>query len=199
MDWVSILTALGVRVDLVSKWAPVFERMCVPAAFSLGFAEIDDFMGQILHESGKLSLVEENLNYTTAARICAVWPKRFPTECDALPFVRKPVDLANRVYGGRMGNVTLGDGFKYRGRGLIMVTGRENYRAVGHVIGLDLEESPDMMGQPGIALLSAIAWWEGHVSDAIMGDVKKVTRAVNGGLVGLDDRIALTEQAQGLV
>ena len=195
MDWLTILTACGVRPATAERWAPVFEAEIGPNTFSAGDAEIDDFLGQVLHESAMLERVEEGLTYTTAERICPVWPRRFPTAADAQPFVRNPVGLANRVYGGRMGNTDAGDGWKYRGRGLLQVTGRINYAQVGKALGVDLLANPDLLAQPVTALRASIAWWEGNVPDSAMGDIVKVTKRVNGGTVGLQHREKVTRAA----
>jgi putative chitinase len=141
-----------------------------------------------------LSGLEEGLNYS-AERLMAVWPTRFPTLESAKPYARNGAVLANKVYGGRMGNVEPGDGFKFRGRGLLQVTGRDNYRAVGKILGIDLEKSPDLLSQPEMALRASIAWWEGNIPDELMGDIKKVTKRVNGGTVGLAHRVEVTDKA----
>lgn len=98
------------------------------------------------HETGsKLQPIEENLNYTTSARIRSVWPTRFRTTADAAPYVREPQKLANFVYGGRMGNNATGDGWKYRGRGYVQITGRSNYIKFG------MEAAPNMALVPAEA------------------------------------------------
>lgn len=194
-DWVRILVQCGVKAVTAARWADVFAAEVGAGKFSAGDAEIDDFLGQVLHESGMLERLEENLNYTRAERLCEVWPTRFKTAGDAEKFVRNPAALANKVYGGRMGNTDPGDGYRYRGRGLIQVTGRDNYAAVARATGLDLLANPDMLAQPAIALRASIAWWEGRIPDAAMGDVKRVTRLVNGGTHGLAHRKQLTEAA----
>jgi putative chitinase len=153
------------------------------------------FLGQVLHESANLTRVEELLNYTSAARLCAVWPRRFPTTASAEPYVRNPERLANLVYGKRMGNTEPGDGWRYRGRGLIQVTGRANYEAVGKAIGLDLVADPDMLKQPDIALRASLAWWSINVPSNVIGDVERITRIVNGGNAGLDERKHITALA----
>jgi putative chitinase len=140
-----------------------------------------------------LEHVEENLNYG-AQGLMKTWPSRFNAAL-AKEVERQPIRIANIVYNGRLGNNEPGDGWKYRGRGLIQVTGKDNYKAVGEAISVDLEDNPDLLAQPEYALKSAIAWWEGNVSDAIMGDTVKVSKRVNGGTIGLDHRIALTDKA----
>lgn len=197
MNWLDRLLQLEVPPDTAVYWAPVFEERCTPEKFSKGFDELDDFLGQVLHESGHLTRIEENLNYSKALRIQQVWPKRFPTPTTAIPYVNNPQKLANFVYGGRMGNVDPDDGWKYRGRGLIQVTGRDNYRALSKVLGVNVEAEPELMVRPVFALMSAIAWWEGNVPDAIMGDIVRVTKRVNGGTIGLAQREELTNKAKG--
>lgn len=188
VDWKRVLLNCGVRQKTVSAWYPAFESIVIPSNFSLGFQEIDDFVAQVLHESGMLERTVENLNYTSASRIRQVWPSRFKTDQDAQPFVRNPQGLANKVYGGRMGNRRPNDGWDYRGRGPIMVTGFENYQKLSEKLGIDLTLDPDKLALPVVGLKAAIAWWEGNVPDSVMGDVVKVTKRVNGGVVGLEHR-----------
>lgn len=176
----------------MTRWAPIFTAQVTPKTFSKGVAELPDFLGQVLHESAMLRRLVENLNYSSAERIAAVWPSRFPAPGDAEAFVRNPEGLANRVYGGRMGNIEPGDGWRYRGRGLIQITGRANYIATGRVVGMPLEKDPDLLADPAVALAASIAWWEGNIPDEVMGNVQKVTRRVNGGTAGMAHRAALT-------
>lgn len=193
-DWNAILTQLGVKPITAQNWAPIFAATIKDGTFSAGDAEIDDFLGQILHESAMLERLTENLNYS-AERLMAVWPSRFPTHAGAQLYARNPQKLAEKVYGGRLGNDEPGDGARYIGRGLLQVTGKDNYRAVGKVLGLDLVRFPDLLSSPTIALQASIAWWEGNVPDAAMGDIVKVSKRVNGGTVGLADRQKLTGEA----
>lgn len=192
--WAEILRACGVKPATASRWAPVFAAEIRSGAFSAGDAELDDFLAQILHESAMLERLEEGLSYS-AERLCAVWPGRFPTIAAAQPYARNPEALANKVYGGRLGNTQPGDGWRFRGRGLMQVTGRANYEVVGKAIGLDLAANPDLLAKPDIALRASIAWWERNVPDSVMGDVKRVTKLVNGGTHGLDDRARLAALA----
>lgn len=193
-EWNQILLASQVKPTVAAMWSIVFADVIGPDTFSQGDAEIDDFLGQVLHESSGLSRLSENLNYS-AERLCAVWPKRFPTLADAQPYARNPEALANKVYGGRMGNTQAGDGWLYRGRGPIQLTGRDNYAAVGALLGMDLINEPELMEQPEIALRATVAWWEDRIPDSFLGDVEKVSKRVNGGLIGLADREHLTELA----
>jgi len=210
-DWSRILIECGVHLTTAAKWAPVFAEQIGPDTFSAGDSELDDFLGQILKESAKLEKTEENLSYT-ATRMAQVWPGRYARVDDfgqkmkdaaglfvpndrALELHRNPEGLANATYGGRLGNVEAGDGWKFRGRGLMQVTGRYNYRLVGEALGLDLLENPDQLAQPEAALRASIAWWEGNVPDSVMGDIRKVTKIVNGADLGLAERQDLTDKA----
>lgn len=196
-DWKAVLVKCGVKPATAALWCEAFAAECQPEAFTLGVAEMDDFLGQVLHESGNLERVEEGLNYTSAERLCAIWPKRFPTPASAAPFVRNPRALANKVYGGRLGNSGPDDGWLYRGSGPIQVTGRDNFAALALATGLPLVSNPDLLRKPGReALRVCVAWWEGNVPDSVIGDIKRVRRAVNGGTIGLADTVAKTAKAQ---
>lgn len=141
------------------------------------------FLAQIAHESTGLSRVEENLNYS-AKRLTEVWPSRFPTLASAAPFANNPKALANKVYGGRMGNIGPNDGWDFRGRGLKQLTGRDNYTRYGYA------NRPDEVAQPHGAAITAVAFWSdigGNVY-ADRGDFVQLTRAINGGTTGLPDR-----------
>lgn len=120
------------------------------------------FLAQVGHESGQLRHLVENLNYSAEALV-RTWPSRF-TALNAGAYARQPEKIANRVYGGRMGNgqETSGDGWRYRGRGLIQLTGRDNYRAAAQTLGLPLLELPELLEQPEHAAQSAAWWWATH-------------------------------------
>lgn len=193
--WAQTLVALGVLEGTAVRWAPAFAESVQPGAFAKGIEEMDNFIGQILHESGMLETMEESLNYS-ALRLTQVWPKRFPTLDDAAPYAHQPVKLANKVYGGRLGNTETGDGWKYRGSGLIQLTGRANFAEMEAKTGLPLTENPDLLRVAGpTALKVSMQWWKEHVNPEIVDDILKVTRAVNGGLTGLLDRQRLTALA----
>jgi predicted chitinase len=150
------------------------------------------FMAQILHESGALTVLAESLRYTHAERIMEVWPTRFPTKEAAAPFVRNPRALANRVYGGRMGNTDPADGWRYIGRGLLQITGREAYTRYGNILRIALAASPDLAFSADWALAVAAVEWQasGCNQAADADDLDRVTRLVNGGDVGAGDRRA---------
>jgi putative chitinase len=143
------------------------------------------------HETGaKMQPVAENLNYSSAARIAQVWPTRFRTAADATPYVRNPQALANKVYGGRMGNDIGGDGWKYRGRGHVQITGKENYERAGKAVGLDLVGDPDRALDPVVSAEILYAgmmagWFTGtKLSDFRGGageyDATNARRIING-------------------
>lgn len=153
------------------------------------------FLAQCGHESGGFRLTKENLNYS-AKGLNGIFKKYFPTLESALPYERKPEKIANKVYGGRMGNgpEASGDGAKFCGRGFIQLTGRDNYTAFGKSIGEDVTANPQLVAEK-YALLSA-AWFfnknklhimaDGGATDAV---VTSITKRVNGGTIGLPDRI----------
>jgi putative chitinase len=114
------------------------------------------FLSTALEESGGLRLLVENLNYS-AERAAEVWPSRFPTAAAAAPFAHNPPALADKVYGGRMGNTAPGDGWKFRGRGLIQITGHDNYAALAKETGLPFVDRPDLVNDPAHLLECAVA------------------------------------------
>ncbi|HXG71338.1 MAG TPA: glycoside hydrolase family 19 protein [Gemmatimonadaceae bacterium] len=161
------------------------------------------FLAQVLHETAGLTALVENLNYR-AERIRVVWPNRFPTAADAEPFSRNPVGLANKVYGRRMGNTGPNDGWRYIGRGLLPITGRGNYTRVGAALGIDLVGHPYLAASDQHMLAIACEIWRTfgcHVyADA--DDLSKVTRAINGGTIGLAERrtwLGKTKAALGVM
>lgn len=152
------------------------------------------FLAQILHESGGLTIEHEDMRYS-AARICKVWPSRFSSVSAAQPFAHNPEKLANKVYGGRLGNDQPGDGWLYRGRGLVQITGRESYRNMGRALGLELESNPELAIDPEAAVRIAIQTWVQKKNDrtlmnrlADVNDIEAITRLINGGLTNIEDR-----------
>jgi putative chitinase len=157
------------------------------------------FLAQVLHETGGLRVIVESLYYR-AERLVEVWPNRFPTVTEAAPFVGNPRALANEVYGGRMGNVAPDDGWRYIGRGLLQITGREHYARVGQALGIDLVGHPYLAAAPEHALAIALEIWRHSdcMSHADADDVVKVTVAINGGKNGLKDRRAWLAKTKAL-
>ena len=154
------------------------------------------FIGQCSYESANFTNLQENLNYS-AQRLMQVWPSRFPYIIAAEPYAHNPEKLANFVYAGRMGNLEDGDGYTYRGRGLIQITGREMYAKCGNALGIDLIDNPDLLLTPEYATLSAAWFWNKHGLNTL-ADVQEygtMTRRINGGITGLDDRIVKITKA----
>ena len=161
-------------------------------------------LGQAAHESGNFMISEENLYYR-AETMCRVWPSRFKSEVDAEPYARNPEKLANKVYADRMGNGSeaSGDGFKNRGRGFIQLTGATNIKQFAEHIGRDsLVDDPSPIADE-LAMDSAIFFFEKNglfaiadkgVTDSI---IKSITKRVNGGYHGLDDRMEKTKKIYG--
>ena len=145
-----------------------------------------------------LERLEENLYYTRPERLMQVWPRRFPTLAIAQQYTRRPRKLANYVYGNRLGNIN-GDGWSYRGSGLIMVTGRDNFALIEETTGLPVIDNPDLLRQADTALRVALAWWEAQVPDSAMGNRPRVRRAVNGGDIGLRDTTRLSNLAEEII
>ena len=159
------------------------------------------FIGQCAHESGNFKVLQENLNYS-AEGLMKTWPSRFTTKEIADQYARQPAKIAGKVYNGRLGNANEEEAAKYLGRGLIQLTGKENYANCGSGIGVDLLSDPNLLSDPKYATLSAGWFWnkKGLNSLADSGDIETMTKRINGGLIGLDDRkakIAKAEQVLG--
>lgn len=149
------------------------------------------FLGQCMHESGGFKFLRENLNYSAKA-LMATWPSRFPDLATATAFERQPEKIANKVYGGRMGNTEDGDGAKYIGRGLIQLTGKDNYAAASEALGEDLVSNPHLVEEPRVAALTAGWFWNKKGLNALADlnpmDIATMTKRINGGNLGIADR-----------
>lgn len=172
------------------------------------------FLAQIGHESGQLSAVVENLNYSAKA-LRSVFGKYFKTDAEAEKYARKPEAIANVVYANRLGNgdTKSGDGWRYRGRGLIQITGKSNYNEASQKmyalpLGVDFVDEPELLATPEYAAQSAAWWWENAGLNAIADGLggandtevfKQITKRVNGGYNGLDDRLAIYERAKTVI
>ena len=187
------------------RWA----QALIPAMGHYGIdtpARMASFLAQTGHESAQFSRLEENLRYRSAKRLMQVWPKRFPSE-PAADYLDNPERLANFVYAKRMGNgnASSGDGYRYRGRGILQITGRSNYAAVGQALGLDLIGNPDLLLQAEHAAMSAAWFWDSRGLNALaddrtgdddLEDFTRITRLISGGTVGLRQRLALLKQLE---
>lgn len=152
------------------------------------------FIGQCAHESGNFKTLQENLNYS-AEGLMKTWPSRFPTKELADQYARQPAKIAGKVYNGRLGNSSEEEASKYLGRGLIQLTGKENYANCGLGLGVDLLGNPDWLTTPKYATLSAGWFWNKKGLNALADEgtetaIETMTKRINGGLIGLDDRKA---------
>lgn len=183
--------ATGSTITTATKYFEFVKGAC--KAFDINTDKrLSSFFAQIGHESAGLSRIEENLNYS-ATGLRNVFGKYFPTDQIAASYARKPILIANRVYGSRMGNgdELSGDGYKYRGRGFIQLTGKNNYKSISDYFEEDFINNPDKLLEPVWCALSAAWFW--HVNNlnplADRGDTVALTKRINGGTHGLDDRI----------
>ena len=156
------------------------------------------FVAQCAHESNNFLFIQENLNYK-AASLRKTFAKYFPTDELAAQYALKPEKIANRVYANRMGNgdEASGDGWRYCGRGLIQLTGKDNYTFFAGSLGIPVEEASGYLATFEGAAQSACFFWEQNKLNrfADANDVKGLTKAINGGFIGLEDRIRHTEHA----
>ena len=196
---VAVANSTGLKLEKLKGHIPDAVIAMIPAVaqkFQIDSAlRLAHFLAQCGHESGGFRLTKENLNYS-AKGLNGIFKKYFPTLESALPYERKPEKIANKVYGGRMGNgpESSGEGAKFCGRGYIQLTGKDNYTAFGKSIGEDVCANPQVVAEK-YALLSA-AWFfnknglhkmaDGGATDAV---VTSITKRVNGGTIGLADRI----------
>jgi putative chitinase len=161
-------------------------------------ARIGAFIAQTAHESMGLTVFVENLNYS-AQGLLKVFPKYF-TGSQAADYARQPQKIANRVYANRLGNgnEASGDGWKYRGKGAIQLTGKDNYRRCGQAFGLDLVANPELLLLPENVFKSAAWFWRENNLNAYadVQDFTKLTKRINGGTVGLQDRLAYYQRAR---
>jgi len=199
----TLVAAMGVTPNVACVWAPHLALAC--KTYEIDTApRLAAFLAQIGHESASFSRLVEGLNYS-AAGLRATWPHRFPA-ATAEQYARQPEKIANRVYGGRMGNgpEATGDGYKYRGRGLIQNTGRANYEDITDTLREnfadcpDFVESPNLLTLPRWAALSAAAYWDDHYLNALadVGSFDGITQRINGGQTGAADRLARYQRAK---
>lgn len=185
---------------LPGTWDALTE-IAVPKADLSTPARLRYFLAQCGHESGGFARLQENLHYTSAGRICAVWPSRFRSKVDAIPYISSPKKLANRVYAGKYGNgdERSGDGWRYRGRGWIGLTFAGNYRRFFEWAGMPADTNPDLVATVKGAALSAAWYWAANEINPLCdeGAFVGVTKKINPKLAGLDDRkrlLALIEK-----
>lgn len=192
MITIATLIACGVAPSQARLFAQPLAEACQRFAINTP-ARVAAFLAQTAHESANFTRTEESLYYTTPERIRAMWPKRVPTLQDAATLCRNPQRLANRVYANRLGNgdEASGDGWAYRGRGLIQLTGRANYKVCGDALGVNYAGAPNLVSLPHDAALSAGWFWASihgnDLADAALID--DLTKRINGlAMAGADDR-----------
>jgi putative chitinase len=189
----------GLKLDKLKGHIPDAVIQMIPdtaAKFQINTPlRLAHFLAQCGHESGGFRVTQENLNYS-AKGLAGIFKKYFPTEAAATPYARQPQKIANKVYANRManGSEASGDGYKFRGRGYIQLTGRDNYTQFGKAIGEDITSNPDVVASK-YSLLSAAWFWSKNglnkLADGGSTDstVTSITKRVNGGTIGLADRI----------
>ena len=207
------LVAAGVKANVAEVWLPFVQQACDKYGIDTKNQEAA-FVAQCAHESGGFTMLQENLNYR-ASTMAVCWPARFAEqEPDpakpgktkpkkdakganipnkfAFALEKKPESLANVVYASRMGNgpTESGDGWKFRGRGLKQLTGKDNYTRCGVSIGADLVNEPDLLLNPKYAALSGAWFWHTNKCGPLAesGDFVALTKRINGGTIGLADR-----------
>lgn len=199
---VEMLKEMGVSADDAEQYINDLEEALPKYGIAESRRRLAHFFAQVLHESGCLRFDMENLNYSANA-LRAVFGKYFKTDQDAEEYARKPELIANRVYCNRMGNgnEASGDGWKYRGRGLIQLTGKDNYKSFAEWVGDDrVIDDPDLVATE-YAVHSAVFFWDKNKLNDIADkdDVERLTRRINGGVNGLAHRKELLNKANGLL
>ena len=194
------LAQLGINPD----WLPHLQKVCDKYSIN-NVNRQAAFLGQLMHESNNLKTMQENLHYS-ANGLKSVWGSRFPTDEIANKYANQPDMIANKVYSNRMGNgdEESGEGWKYRGRGLIQCTGKDLYKTLSDALNVDLINDPDMLLQPPYAAMSAGWFWNKKGLNDLADQnnyeaTKEMTKRINGGFNGLDDRIVKIEQAKKIL
>ena len=181
----------------VDHWIEAFDQLLPDYEINTP-KRIAAFIAQCAHESGGFRFLKENLNYK-AESLMKTFPKYFSDKDTANAYAKQPVKIANRVYANRMGNgdEASGDGYKYCGRGLIQLTGKSNYSWFAASLEISPDEASAYLETFEGAAQSACWFWENNNLnvEADAGDIKKMTKKINGGYIGLDDRIKHYEHA----
>lgn len=191
------LQALGIDAKWLEPLNKTFEKYEINTPLRQAA-----FIGQCGHESNSFKVLQENLNYS-AKGLVATWPSRFPNVEYAAEYERKPERIANKVYGARadLGNTEDGDGWRFSGKGLIQLTGRNNFKTCGDALGIDLVSQPELLLEPMWACMSA-GWFFNKRNLNLLADSEDwetMTKRINGGLHGLQDRIDRTHKAMDIL
>lgn len=209
-----LVQSTGCSNKVAEVWLPYFNS--IPSNFGIDTPlRLAAFLSQVGHESGGLVHLEENLNYS-AEGLANTWPKRYAQTDQngvyaknkvgrylpstlALKIARKPVLIAAWTYSDRMGNgsVESQEGWKFRGRGCIATTGKSNYAELTLNTGIDFVSNPDLLKEPAYALISACFFWKNNNLNrfADKKDILSLSKAINGGIIGLEHRKALYNKA----
>jgi putative chitinase len=192
------LLGMGVSQTNAEKYVGYLNDACERFQINTN-ARICAFIAQTCEESGNLSVISENLNYRPDV-IVKLWPK-FSYEVAKEACDSGPEAVGNLIYGNRMGNVNPGDGYKYRGRGFIQLTGRDNYALSSKFLGVDLVNNPDLVLQPEYCALTAAEYWQRNGCNELSDPdneqaVEMVTKRINGGYINLDIRLANWRKAK---
>ncbi len=199
---IEMLREMGVSTEDAEQYLGDLEQLLPKYGIAESKLRLAHFFSQVLHESGCMRFDMENLNYSAKA-LRAVFGKYFKTADQADKYARQPEKIANRVYANRMGNgsESSGEGWKYRGRGLIQLTGKNNYQAFAKWMDDDsIIDNPDLVASE-YAVHSAVFFWDRNNLNSIadQDDVRKLTKRINGGDNGLAHRRELLNKANGLL
>lgn len=190
-----LCTTAALWAPLLGQAAAAFDILDQPGRLAMWTA-------MLCHESGQFRHLEENLSYS-AERLREIWPHRFPTAASAERYARDPEGLANAVYAGRLGNrgEASGDGWRFRGRGPLQLTGRANYEAASHGVAMDLVADPNLVAQPDVGAAVAAWYWQSKGCNALADREMwgEAIRAVNGALIGLEDRTVFLQRARAVL
>lgn len=197
-----LLEGMGVSESNAAEYVDDLQELLPKYGITDSKTRLAHFLSQVLHESGMMRYDTENLNYSAKA-LRAVFGKYFKTQEEADAYARKKEEIANRVYASRMGNgdEVSGDGWRYRGRGLMQLTGKDNYKAFSEWLG-----EPRVLTEPELvasdyAVASAVFYWDRNKLNAVadQDDIKVLTKRINGGYNGLEHRQDLYAKAAGLL
>lgn len=199
---IEMLKEMGVSSEDAEQYIGDLERTLPKYGIADSRRRLAHFFAQVMHESGFMHFDMENMNYSAQA-LRTVFGKYFKTEKEAEAYARKPEKIANRVYSNRMGNgsESSGDGWKYRGRGLIQLTGKANYKAFADWVGdQTIMDDPDIVATE-YAVHSAIFFWDKNRLNTLADkdDIERLTKRINGGVNGLAHRKELLNKANGLL
>lgn len=200
-QWARLLGACGVRASVAALWAEPFAQECTPDKFNLGERELDDYLAEALHETAMLTATVENLNYSPnriqeLGRLYGPGSRWARAAASARELAGDPPALAEVLYGGRFGNVAVGDGWRYRGRGIPMVTFKGNYERCAELAGLPLLEFPELLEDRAVAVRVSLLWWADKIPDSAIDYPERTRKLVQGGQLGLDHTRQLAASAR---